>query len=194
MRKTLECSHKGILYIRTLQSHTKTVSRCSRPKHIYIHIFSHFYLCLSFHSHISQTDGNGDPDEVQLDAEMEKVFAGPDRDKDKFDVSQLTSVTEGKSTNVATKFQDHDVDGGYFSIFFYYSSASHDSRKTRLLANRIIEAFCRIKTCQTSSSVRLCLATNENIKQNRRKTRSQFWYICHVANCIRLIKLHLPQQ
>lgn len=48
---------------------------------------------------------------MQLDAEMEKVFAGPDRDKDKFDVSQLTSGAEGKSQNVASKFQDHDVDG-----------------------------------------------------------------------------------
>lgn len=117
IRITLECSHKGIFHILTLQSHTKPSIPLFTTK-IYEYIstfFSHFYLFLPFHSHNSQTDGNGDPDEVQLDEEMEKVFAGPDRDKDKFDVSQLTSVTEGKAHNVATKFQDHDVDGGYFS-------------------------------------------------------------------------------
>lgn len=57
-----------------------------------------------------------------MDAEMEKVFAGPDRDKDKFDVLQLTSGAEGKSQHVASKFQDHDVDGmrSFHSIFLLH--------------------------------------------------------------------------
>lgn len=38
---------------------------------------------------LSIQSDNGDPDEVQLDAEMEKVFAGSD--KDKFNMSQITA-------------------------------------------------------------------------------------------------------
>lgn len=71
-------------------------------------------ICMNVVSFSSmQTDGNGDPDEVQLDAEMEKVFAGSDRDKDKFDVSQLTGAADGKHQSGPNKFQDHDVDGTY---------------------------------------------------------------------------------
>lgn len=44
----------------------------------------------------SQTDKNGDPDEVKLDAEMEKVFAGKDRERDKFDVAQFRDDENSK--------------------------------------------------------------------------------------------------
>lgn len=50
---------------------------------------------------------------------MEKVFAGTDSNKDKFDVSQLTSAAEGKLQNVASKFQEHDVDGMQYTPFIY---------------------------------------------------------------------------
>lgn len=40
---------------------------------------------------------------------MEKVFAGPDRDKDKFDLSQFGSETDSQTGQ--HKFHDKDVDG-----------------------------------------------------------------------------------
>lgn len=61
---------------------------------------------------IFQTDGNGGPDEVQLDAEMEKVFAGPgtrENKQDKFDVAQLTGDTEATERD-AQRFKDSDSD------------------------------------------------------------------------------------
>lgn len=47
-----------------------------------------------------QTDGNGRPDEVQLDAEMEKVFAVPGNRSeirlDRFDMAELLSNVDAK--------------------------------------------------------------------------------------------------
>ncbi|XP_037043822.1 anion exchange protein 2 isoform X2 [Bradysia coprophila] len=42
------------------------------------------------------TDKNGDPDEVKLDAEMEKVFAGKGREREKFDVGQFRDDENSK--------------------------------------------------------------------------------------------------
>lgn len=65
-----------------------------------------------------QTDGNGDPDEVQLDAEMEKVFAGPNRDKE-FDVSQFCADdNETKGSGLPPpKYHEQDCDGKIFILF-----------------------------------------------------------------------------
>lgn len=71
------------------------------------------FTSLSF----SQNDSNGDPDEVQLDAEMEKVFAGTIRDKDKFDVSQLTGSGDSSGATTPLKFHDKDA-GGKFAFAF----------------------------------------------------------------------------
>ncbi|GAB0097042.1 hypothetical protein DMENIID0001_126340 [Sergentomyia squamirostris] len=53
---------------------------------------------------------NGDPNEVQLDEEMEKVFAGSDRDKEKFNVLQLSGSTDDKPqpSPISGKFMDPD--------------------------------------------------------------------------------------
>lgn len=70
----------------------------------------------------SQTDGNGGPDEVQLDAEMEKVFAGPvarENKQDRFDVAQLIGDTEAKERD-AQRFKDYDSDCKCFSMLFVH--------------------------------------------------------------------------
>lgn len=67
-----------------------------------------------------QTDGNGGPDEVQLDAEMEKVFAGPgtrENRQDKFDMAQLVGDTDTKERD-AQRYKDHDNDGKWFYLLF----------------------------------------------------------------------------
>ncbi|XP_059613187.1 anion exchange protein 3 isoform X2 [Phlebotomus argentipes] len=55
---------------------------------------------------------NGDPNEVQLDEEMEKVFAGSDREKEKFNVLQLAGSADEKPqpSPVSGKFIDTDSD------------------------------------------------------------------------------------
>lgn len=55
--------------------------------------FSH---CLNSTPSFLQTDKNGDPDEVKLDAEMEKVFAGKDREREKFDLTQFRDDENSK--------------------------------------------------------------------------------------------------
>lgn len=57
-----------------------------------------------------QNDGNGDPNEVQLDAEMEKVFAGVEN-QDKFDVSKLS---DQQQQSTESKNDSEDYDGMYF--------------------------------------------------------------------------------
>lgn len=66
-----------------------------------------------------QTDQNGDPDEVKLDAEMEKVFAGPDRDREKFDVAQFRDDDNSRKTS---KFSDqaYDCKLSFFAYFRFY--------------------------------------------------------------------------
>lgn len=61
---------------------------------------------------MQQTDGNGGPDEVQLDAEMEKVFAGPTREnrQDKFDVAQLIGDVEPGKERDPQRHKDSDSD------------------------------------------------------------------------------------
>lgn len=59
-----------------------------------------------------QTDGNGGPDEVQLDAEMEKVFAVPgarEHKQDKFDMAQLVGSAESKDHD-SQRSKDYDSD------------------------------------------------------------------------------------
>lgn len=72
-----------------------------------------------------QTDGNGGPDEVQLDAEMEKVFAvaGPgtrENRHDKFDVAQLIGDAEARERESA-RFKDYDSDCKCFFVFSIFS-------------------------------------------------------------------------
>lgn len=59
-----------------------------------------------------QTDGNGDPDEVKLDAEMEKVFAGTTHDKEKFDIKQFADAGDNQpeSTKLKSKYNEDDYD------------------------------------------------------------------------------------
>ena len=42
----------------------------------------------------SKKNGNEDPNEVLLDSEMEKVFAGTINNKEKFDVTNFQDVTQ----------------------------------------------------------------------------------------------------
>lgn len=77
----------------------------------------HFY-------YIFQTDGNGDPDEVQLDAEMEKVFAGTNRDNEKFDVTQFrdgdSNETKGDRQGIPPpKYHELDYDGKCYNLFYF---------------------------------------------------------------------------
>lgn len=61
-----------------------------------------------------KTDGHGGPDEVQLDAEMEKVFAGPgtrEHRPEKFDVAQLIGDVEQGKERESQRFKDGDSDG-----------------------------------------------------------------------------------
>lgn len=58
-----------------------------------------------------QNDGNGDPNEVQLDAEMEKVFAGVEN-QDKFDVSKLSDANQ-QQQSTESKNDSEDYDGMY---------------------------------------------------------------------------------
>lgn len=78
--------------------------------------YTHFYNFIFFFNKL-QTDGNGDPDEVKLDAEMEKVFAGSNRDKEKFDIKQFSDSNDGKSDSSAsklkTKYNQDDYDCKY---------------------------------------------------------------------------------
>lgn len=80
-----------------------------------------------FFSFFYQTDGNGGPDEVQLDAEMEKVFAGPgnraggggsgdNNRQEKFNVAQLIGDAEAKDRD-AQRFKDYDSDCKCFFLF-----------------------------------------------------------------------------
>lgn len=55
-----------------------------------------------------QTDKNADPDEVKLDAEMEKVFAGPTRDKERFHLSMLHDSPDSKYG--PPKYTEHSLD------------------------------------------------------------------------------------
>lgn len=59
-----------------------------------------------------QTDGNGDPDEVKLDAEMEKVFAGTTHDKEKFDIKHFSDAGDNQpeSTKLKSKYNEDDYD------------------------------------------------------------------------------------
>lgn len=63
-----------------------------------------------------QTDKNGDPDEVKLDAEMEKVFAGK---QEKFDVTQFRDDDNSRKTS---KFSDqaYDCKNIHYSLIFLY--------------------------------------------------------------------------
>ncbi|KAJ6644523.1 Anion exchange protein 2 [Pseudolycoriella hygida] len=54
-----------------------------------------------------KTDKNADPDEVKLDTEMEKVFAGPDRDREKFDVAQFRDDDNSRKNS---KYSDQAYD------------------------------------------------------------------------------------
>lgn len=98
----------------------------------------------------------------------------------------------GKSTQRGNQVSRPRCRRWVFLIVFFFSftrllrtiRGKRDYWEIESLKLSIVE-----RTCQTSSSVPMCLATDENIEQNRRKTNSQFWYICHVENCIRLIKL-----
>lgn len=59
-----------------------------------------------------QTDGNGGPDEVQLDTEMEKVFAATgnrEAKPDKFDMAQLIGDAETKERDTQ-RSKDNDSD------------------------------------------------------------------------------------
>lgn len=63
-----------------------------------------------------KTDGHGGPDEVQLDAEMEKVFAGPggarEHRPEKFDVAQLIGDVEQGKERESQRYKD-DTDCKY---------------------------------------------------------------------------------
>lgn len=69
------------------------------------------------HLFILQTDKNGHPDEVKLDAEMEKVFAGKDRDREKFDVDQFR---DDDNTRKTSKFSDQAYDCKYRTKSIHY--------------------------------------------------------------------------
>lgn len=75
-------------------------------------IFALIVLLMSFFL-FEKTDGNGGPDEVQLDAEMEKVFAGPgtrEHRPEKFDVAQLIGDVEQGKERESQRFKDSDSD------------------------------------------------------------------------------------
>lgn len=80
-------------------------------------------LFVLFCFHLKKTDGNGGPDEVQLDAEMEKVFAGPgtrEHRPEKFDVAQLIGDVEQGKERESQRFKDSDSDGKCIYFYFYF--------------------------------------------------------------------------
>ncbi|XP_055701079.1 band 3 anion transport protein isoform X5 [Phlebotomus papatasi] len=79
-----------------------------------------------------QTD-NGDPNEVQLDEEMEKVFAGSDREKEKFSVLQLAGSADEKPqpSPVSGKFLDPDHDQHRNEPYPHKLSPSKPSRSMK---------------------------------------------------------------
>lgn len=60
----------------------------------YIFLWAIFWFPIFFF-YFLQTEGNGDPDEVHLDDEMEKVFAGTE----KFTVAQFSDDADPKTDN-----------------------------------------------------------------------------------------------
>lgn len=64
---------------------------------------------------------------MQLDAEMEKVFAGPgtrENRPDKFDVAQLVGDTDTKERD-SQRFKDYDSDCKCFFVFIFQGSFFH---------------------------------------------------------------------